>query len=172
MRIRLFLVSLWSFIRPVSSPHPVTRTLNVNDFQVNDFSPRRLTPSRPPNIPQMPRFQHQPNHFPNPFHAPEMPTIVYLFTSSKKEFQPYITDSPMGVPRPQERRSTNWCYTCRAGWYTSTVFLRIALTSFLGRSSMWIIFNLTWRISFEVDVFVFTRLITYEIAASHRLPTF
>jgi hypothetical protein len=50
------------------------------------------------------------------FAAP-IPTIVYLITSARPDFAAYLTDNPMGRPRPRATRSTSWCYNWRNGWY-------------------------------------------------------
>ncbi|KAI0028953.1 hypothetical protein K488DRAFT_57492, partial [Vararia minispora EC-137] len=87
----------------------ITRTLTSNDFQISDWSPPQLSPRRPPNMPNTPRFHDS-------FNSPAMPTIVFLFTSGTNGFKSYITDKPMGEPRPQECGSTSWCYSCQVGW--------------------------------------------------------
>lgn len=109
----------------------VTRSLRINDHQIDDWKPS-LPP--PPGIgratgfgapafggavafPQHGRFGGAlafPHHG---FGAqvPEMPSIVYLVTSARPNFAAYITDNPMGRPRPRATRSTSWCFACRSG---------------------------------------------------------
>lgn len=50
------------------------------------------------------------------FGAP-ISSIVYLVTSARADFAAYLTDNPMGRPRPRATRSTSWCYNWRCGWY-------------------------------------------------------
>ncbi|KAI0278987.1 hypothetical protein BC826DRAFT_1082411 [Russula brevipes] len=45
-----------------------------------------------------------------------MPSMVYLITSSRPGFAAYITDDPMGCPRPRPTGSTSWCFSCRSGY--------------------------------------------------------
>ncbi|KAF8266686.1 hypothetical protein EI94DRAFT_1786796 [Lactarius quietus] len=96
----------------------VTRTLRVNDHQINDWSPSL------PALPGMgsasgfgaPAFGAGALSFPHHHgFAPPMPSIVYLVTSARPEFQAYVTDNPMGRPRPRATRSTSWCFNSRSG---------------------------------------------------------
>ncbi|KAI0310774.1 hypothetical protein OF83DRAFT_1178204 [Amylostereum chailletii] len=96
----------------------ITRTLNINDLSVNDWSPPALGHSR---LPQRPAFPPPRPGFGSgggsAFSAPPaLPTVIYLFTSPKPDFEPYVTDDVGGRPRPRPVRSTSWCYRCRAGW--------------------------------------------------------
>jgi hypothetical protein len=47
--------------------------------------------------------------------ALSVPSIVYLITSSRPDFAAYITDDPMGRPRPRPTRSTSWYLSCCSG---------------------------------------------------------
>ncbi|KAI0295110.1 hypothetical protein B0F90DRAFT_1670229 [Multifurca ochricompacta] len=67
---------------------------------------------RPGGFGSTPGFPH--HGFGAQAHA-AMPSIVYLVTSSRPDFLAYITDDPMGRPRPRETRSTSWCFSCRSG---------------------------------------------------------
>jgi hypothetical protein len=93
----------------------VTRSLRVNDYQIDDWSPSM------PSIPGIggfgaPGFGGGAMGFPHHggFAAP-IPTIVYLITSARPDFAAYLTDNPMGRPRPRATRSTSWCYNWRNG---------------------------------------------------------
>ena len=57
--------------------------------------------------------------FPHHGFGTPMPSIVYLVTSARPDFAAYITDNPMGRPRPRATRSTSWCFTSRSGWYVT-----------------------------------------------------
>ncbi|VDC01228.1 unnamed protein product [Peniophora sp. CBMAI 1063] len=102
----------------------VTLTRNVNDFQVTDWSAPPLP--RPgmthaivhDHSPHAPHFGARTTHgFGHPFGNPiPTPNIVYLFTSGKQDAVPYLTDDPMGRPRPEPTRSTSWCSGCSSGW--------------------------------------------------------
>ncbi|KAI0061298.1 hypothetical protein BV25DRAFT_1857529 [Artomyces pyxidatus] len=108
----------------------ITRSLRIDDYTVKDWSPP------PPVFPQHGhpqfggnnRFPGANNRFPgaNVGHgfggggfgfqnATPIPSLIYLFTSWRHDVQGYITDNPMGRPRPREYRSTSWCYACSGG---------------------------------------------------------
>ena len=96
----------------------VTRSLRVNDYQIDDWSPSM------PSIPGIgfgaPGFGGGAMGFPSSHHggfAAPIPSIVYLVTSSRLDFTAYLTDNPMGRPRPRATRTTSWCYNSRNGWY-------------------------------------------------------
>lgn len=106
--------------RLISDHRTVTRTLSVNDSQVYDRSP---PPLLRPGIPNAIMHHHtahfgaRTHGFGSPFGGPVMtPNLVYLFTSSKGDVASYITDDPMGRPRPHQTRSTNWCFSFSSGW--------------------------------------------------------
>lgn len=108
----------------------VTRSLRIDDHQIDDWKPPvpaigRATgfgaPAFGGNALAFPQ-QHGgfggPHAFPHHgfgAQAPPMPSIVYLVTSPRLDFTAYITDNPMGRPRPRETRSTSWCFSCRSG---------------------------------------------------------
>ncbi|VDB88484.1 unnamed protein product [Peniophora sp. CBMAI 1063] len=102
----------------------ITRTRSVNDFQVTDWSAPPLPRPGMSNAivhhhsPQAPYFGARTTHgFGHQFGTPiPTPNIVYLFTSGKQDAVPYLTDDPMGRPRPQPTRSTSWCFSCSSGW--------------------------------------------------------
>ncbi|KAH9018940.1 hypothetical protein EDB84DRAFT_1566241 [Lactarius hengduanensis] len=92
----------------------VTRSLRIDDHQIDDWKP---SPPPVPGIGRATGFGGAPAF---PHHgfgaqAPPMPSIVYLVTSARPDFAAYITDNPMGRPRPRETRSTSWCFSCRSG---------------------------------------------------------
>ncbi|KZV65276.1 hypothetical protein PENSPDRAFT_655938 [Peniophora sp. CONT] len=102
----------------------ITRTLSINDFQVFDRSP---PPLPRPGMPNAMVHHHVPHAahfgsrtapgFGSPFGSPmAAPNLVYLFTSGRQDIVPYLTDDPMGRPRPQSTRSTSWCFSCSSGW--------------------------------------------------------
>ncbi|KAH9054778.1 hypothetical protein EDB87DRAFT_1688903 [Lactarius vividus] len=103
----------------------VTRSLRIDDYQIDDWKPSpppvpgigRARGFGAPAFPQHGGFGGAPAF---PHHgfgaqAPPMPSIVYLVTSARPDFVAYITDNPMGRPRPRETRSTSWCFSCRSG---------------------------------------------------------
>ena len=110
----------------------VTRSLRIDDHQIDDWKPPAPTIGRAPGF-GPPAFGGGALAFPQqhggfggppafPHHgfgalAPPMPSIVYLVTSARPDFTAYITDNPMGHPRPRATRSTSWCFGCRSGWY-------------------------------------------------------
>ncbi|KAH9003771.1 hypothetical protein EDB86DRAFT_2273783 [Lactarius hatsudake] len=103
----------------------VTRSLRIDDFQIDDWKPSpppvpsmgRATGFGAPAFPQHGGFGGGPvfPHHGFGAQAPPMPSIVYLVTSARPDFAAYITDNPMGRPRPRETRSTSWCFSCRSG---------------------------------------------------------
>ena len=107
---------------------PVTRSLRIDDHQVDDWRPpalplvpagSRATGFGAPAFPQRggfgaaPVFPHHASGF--GAQALSVPSIVYLITSSRPDFAAYITDDPMGRPRPRPTGSTSWCFSCRSG---------------------------------------------------------
>ncbi|SRR6266404_606602 len=111
----------------------VTRSLRIDDHQIDDWKP---PPPPVPGVghaggfgapgfggaltfPQRGGFGGAPAFPHHGFGAqvPAIPSIVYLVTSARPEFAAYITDNPMGRPRPRATRSTSWCFSCRSGSY-------------------------------------------------------
>ena len=111
----------------MSTPKPVTRSLRIGDHQVEDWRPSllpvpgigRATGFGPPAFatPQRGWFGAAPAipHHGVGAQAPPIPSMVYLITSSQPDFGAYITDDPMGRPRPRPTGSTSWCFSCRSG---------------------------------------------------------
>ncbi|KAI9509001.1 hypothetical protein F5148DRAFT_1283415 [Russula earlei] len=108
----------------------VTRSLRIDDYQVEDWRPSLLpppgigranglthTPFGAPSFPHRGGFGAGPAFPHHGFgaHDPAVPSIVYLITSTRPDFAAYITDDPMGRPRPRPTRSTSWCFSCRSG---------------------------------------------------------
>lgn|SRR6266850_758930 len=97
---------------------PVTRSLRIDDHQVEDWRPSLLpvpgigcaTGFGPATF-GAPAFPHHGFGA----QAPAFPSMVYLITSSRPDFAAYITDDPMGRPRPRPTGSTSWCFSCRSG---------------------------------------------------------
>ena len=111
------LVSLTTHCSPPTQT-TVTRSLRVNDHQIDDWTPSSsfgMGHSMGFGAPG--GFGGGSMGFPHHGFAPPMPTIVYLVTSSRPDFAAYLTDNPMGRPRPRATRSTSWCFNCRFGWY-------------------------------------------------------
>lgn len=111
-------------------PLAVTRSLRIDDHQVEDWRPSllpvpgigRATGFGPatfgvPAFPQRGGFGASPAfpHHGFGVQAPVFPSMVYLITSSRPDFAAYITDDPMGRPRPRPTGSTSWCFSCRSG---------------------------------------------------------
>jgi len=99
-------------------PILVTRSLRIDDHQVEDWRPSllpvpdigRATGFGPatfcaPAFPQRGGFGASPAFPHHGFgaHAPAFPSMVYLITSSRPDFAAYITDDPMGCPRASDR---------------------------------------------------------------------
>ena len=105
----------------------VTRFMRIDDHKVDDWRPAPLPPvsgigrATPPfGAPAFPQnggfgaasaFPHQGFGA----QALSVPSVVYLITSSRPDFATYITDDPMGRPRPRPTGSTSWCFSCRSG---------------------------------------------------------
>ena len=110
------LVSLTTHCSPPTQT-TVTRSLRVNDHQIDDWTPSSSFGMGHSMGFGAPGFGGGAMGFPHHGFAPPMPTIVYLVTSSRPDFAAYLTDNPMGRPRPRATRSTSWCFNCRFGWY-------------------------------------------------------
>ena len=107
----------------------MTRSLRIDDHQIDDWKPspppvRAATGFGAPPFGGGALQQHGgfggPPAFPHHgfgAHAPPMPSIVYLVTSARPDIAAYLTDNPMGRPRPRATRSTSWCFSCRSGSY-------------------------------------------------------
>jgi acyl CoA:acetate/3-ketoacid CoA transferase alpha subunit len=101
----------------------VTRSLRIGDHQVEDWRPAALPMAGRAAgfgltaFPQRGGFGAAPT-FPHQgfgAQALSVPSVVYLVTSSRPDFAAYITDDPMGRPRPRPTGSTSWCFSCRSG---------------------------------------------------------
>ena len=92
----------------------VTASNTTNDHRVEEWGlpPRLVSNAFRPQHPGFGSFGQVESEPPLP-----MPQVVYLFTSPKPGHTAYITDDPMGIPRPPEFRSTNWTYMCSSGWF-------------------------------------------------------
>ncbi len=133
--------------RPTAFPSPptqcirqkkktVTRSLCIDDHQIDDWKPSlpqvpgigRATGFGAVAFPQHGGFGGAPAFPHHGFGAqvPPMPSIVYLVTSARPDFTAYITDNPMGRPRPRATRSTSWCFSCRSGSYVPLLGSRVA----------------------------------------------
>src|SRR5712691_7744912 len=105
------------YIISMSTLKPVTRSLRIDDHQVEDWRPSLLPV---PGICRATGFGPAAFAAPAfPHHgvgaqAPPIPSMVYLITSSRPDFEAYITDDPVGRPRPRPTRSTSWCFSCRS----------------------------------------------------------
>ncbi|KAH9958780.1 hypothetical protein BC827DRAFT_551513 [Russula dissimulans] len=111
----------------------VTRSLRIDDYQLEDWRPSLLSvpgaagfgapPFGGPVFPQRGGFGAAPAFPHRGFAAQthEVPSVVYLITSTRPDFGAYITDDPMGRPRPQPKSSTSWCFSCRSGYPVSYV---------------------------------------------------
>ncbi|KAF5375353.1 hypothetical protein D9615_008027 [Tricholomella constricta] len=110
----------------------ITRAGTNQDFYIKDLSTPVHAFHRPPVYPrfgQPPQFSQNGPGFNNQLqqhrhmlpYQNNLPTIMYLITSSSPDFQPYWSHSPVAVPPSASRPDLKRGWTFKIGWSTGFI---------------------------------------------------
>jgi len=110
----------------------ITNAGTNQDFKIHDFfaTPAHFGMRQPVlqrfgNSPAFghsrPGFNNQPVHHLMLPHQSNIPTIMYLLTSSNADFVPYWSHNPIAVPAGSQRPDLKYGWTYRIGWCTGFI---------------------------------------------------
>ncbi|KAL5478678.1 hypothetical protein ACEPAI_1955 [Sanghuangporus weigelae] len=112
----------------------VTKTVFGQIYKIHDWHPAR------PTLPVHPTpFAHGHSHFNHGYyhhhHQPQLPRMLYLFTSCRPEFEPFVAENPTAVTcphKPPELRGI----TLRTAWQKPEAFIgyiQLSMEDFVSR---------------------------------------